>query len=310
VGNHSIEVRYPEKLDDHGAPKTPPFNSHFNDPRFQFVSDKNPDWEVSYYASFEEIGGMLLLQGGKSALVAGVVALGYRKPVIACGGFGGAATGLLNMLQERNLLLAEERALLQSKPAAAEMRTWAEKCIDRFETQVNRLEQQSVNEALARNLRRQQLNRHAVVALAAIAVAVALWVFNLNNRSHLPPWAVAGCLFVSSTLAGATGAMLWVILPYLKGKPPAMTGSLWGSTVLGLIAGCIAALLFFLGQEHGLPNLKSYITGEGAEQKIEGIEADFLAKLIPASIVSSLAAGITLDRALAKVTKGGPAEDA
>jgi hypothetical protein len=308
VGNHSIEVRYPDKLDDHGTPKPPPFNAYFQDPRFKFLPDENPDWEVSYYASFEEIGGMLLLQGGKSALVSGVTALGYRKPLIVCGGFGGAATGLLNRLLERNLVLPEEKALLQSNPAAADLERWAEQCIDLFDVQNNRLAQQRANDLLSRKLLRKQLNWHAFIALAAIVIAISFWVLNWNNRAHLPPWAVAGCLFASSALAGATGAMLWVILPYLKGKPPAVAGSLWGSSALGLLAGIIAALLFVFGQEHGLPNMKSYITGPGAEETIERIEADFLAKLIPASILSSLAAGVTLDRALAKLIKREPEE--
>jgi hypothetical protein len=293
----SIEVRYPEKLDDKGKPEPPPFNSHFNNPRFLFLPDKSRDWEVSYYTSLEDVRGILLLQGGRSALVAGVIGLGYRKPIVACSGFGGAAIEVLNMALERNLLVAGEKALLQSNPGASDIKKWADACVDLFEVQSNRLAQQRASELLAAKSLKRQLNQHTFAALAAFVIALSLWVLNWDNRGHVSPSVVAAFLLASSALAGAAGAMLWIILPYLKGRPPAGVGNLWGTWGLGLLAGLITAALFVLGQDHVFPDLNSYMKGP----EIEEIKAGFLAKLIPASMISSLVSGITLDRAIARL---------
>lgn len=83
----SIEVRYPEKLDNQGVPKPPPFASYSGLPSFLFRPDKHREWEISFYQSLEEIGGMLVLQGGSSTLIAGLVASGYNKPIVTCSGF-------------------------------------------------------------------------------------------------------------------------------------------------------------------------------------------------------------------------------
>jgi hypothetical protein len=300
--DRSIEVRYPEKQDKDGKPKPPPFNDHFNDARFAFFPDTSPDWEISYYTSFEHIGGMLVVQGGRSSLVAGVIALGYRTPLVVCSGFGGASTRLLSMVSDRSLLLAHEKAFLQKTPTANELEQWANRCVELLETQADRLADRRAKEALAQRSLKYRMNLHAIIALAAIVLSVALWILNWDNRLHLPPSAILAVLFICSALAGCTGAMLWVILPYLKGKPPADVPSIWSSGALGLLAGCIAAVLFFLGQEHGFPELRSYINGTDVDTTIEHIKAGFFAGLIPASMLSSLAAGITLDRALAALT--------
>src|SRR5437588_9150003 len=68
---NSIEVRYPKKLDASNVPKPAPF-SQSKDPAFAFNPDENLEWEISFYRSLEEIGGMVVMQGGSSTLIAGV----------------------------------------------------------------------------------------------------------------------------------------------------------------------------------------------------------------------------------------------
>jgi hypothetical protein len=300
----SIEVRYPERKDEHGQPIPPPFHAHFNDARFRFIADSRADWEVSYYTSFEDIGGMLIVQGGRSALVSGLVAIGYRKPVAPCGGFGGTATGLVSMFAERDLVLNDEKALLQEAPDEANVERWAGLVVALLETQAARLAQKKADELLAQRVYRRAMSRHVAAAVAALILAVALWLCNLDNRMGLAPEGVLAFLFACSGLAGVTGAMLWVILPYLRGKVSETVGGVWSSVALGVLAGGIACLLFLIGEEHGFPDLSSHIQGAGSDKIIEAIRSGFFAQLIPASMLSSLAAGVTLDRALATMTSG------
>jgi hypothetical protein len=62
-----------------------------NEDKFDFQPDFNPDWEFSFYQSLAHIDGMVMLGGGSWALIAGVVAMSHRKPLVACAAFGGSA---------------------------------------------------------------------------------------------------------------------------------------------------------------------------------------------------------------------------
>jgi hypothetical protein len=75
---NSIEVRCPEKVDENNVPNPPPFAKYQGHPSFMFHPDKHPEWEISFYRSLEEIGGMLVLQGGSSTLIAGLISINPR----------------------------------------------------------------------------------------------------------------------------------------------------------------------------------------------------------------------------------------
>lgn len=309
VPEPAIEVRYPEGTDGTGKPNPPPFNQYFTNPRFRFLPEPSRDWEVSYYSSFEGCGGMLILQGGRSTLVAGVICLGYRKPLIACSGFGGTAANLLNMLVERNLVRPDEKALLQLCAKAPEMEAWANKCVDLLELQADRLAQRRARELAIKNSAKEQLNQHTFVALGSLVIAVAIWVANFDNRWELQPWMMIGLLLLASTLVGCTGGMLWVILPQLKGQAREDAGNIWGSAALGAVAGCLAALLFVAGQQNGLPDLSPYLKEKLSGEAMSHIKADGVAKITPWAMLSSFAAGMTLDRSLAALPKRAAPKD-
>ena len=84
-----------------------------NRPLFSFKPDTNPEWEVSFYRSLREVDGMLIVGGGPSAMIAGVVAMGYRKPIVACASFGGYAKKIWGLLPvQQDLLTAREIDLM------------------------------------------------------------------------------------------------------------------------------------------------------------------------------------------------------
>jgi len=64
----SIQVRYPFT----GAkPAFPEQQAHRR--MFDWRPDDSPDWETSFYRSLNEVDGILLLGGGSSTLIAGLV---------------------------------------------------------------------------------------------------------------------------------------------------------------------------------------------------------------------------------------------
>ena len=76
---------------------------------FKFKPDTSPAWEVSFYASLRQVDGLLMLGGGPSSMVAGVVAMGHGKPICPVASFGGYAKKIWELLPvQQKLLTAEE----------------------------------------------------------------------------------------------------------------------------------------------------------------------------------------------------------
>src|SRR5208282_132726 len=206
---NSIEVRYPEKLDDHKRPNPPPFKTYFEEghPSFLFQPDRNAEWEISFYQSLETIGGMVIFQGGSSTLIAGVIALGYNKPVLSCSGFGGMAVKLTSVLAEKGAIAPEEKARLELRPGEA-AQAWAKECVEILLKQAEKIEskrqQQAINVASVK--RRQTV--HTLLAASMAAIALILCIVNWDNSLKFPPVGVLVVIFIVAGLSGATGAML------------------------------------------------------------------------------------------------------
>ena len=83
----SIQVRYPLSRPQ---PLAPEYAAR--DALFEWLPTQSSEWEVAFYRSVEEIDGMLLVGGGYSTLVGGLVAMGQHVPIVALAAFGGAAS--------------------------------------------------------------------------------------------------------------------------------------------------------------------------------------------------------------------------
>jgi hypothetical protein len=112
-----IQVHYSVKYDQPSFPE-----EGDNRGMFTFKPDTNPEWEVSFYRSLREVDGLLMLGGGPSSMIAGVVAMGYRKPIVTIASFGGYAKKIWELLPvQQELLTAEEVYLMadQWRPESA-----------------------------------------------------------------------------------------------------------------------------------------------------------------------------------------------
>jgi hypothetical protein len=302
---NSIEVRYPEKLDQNNVPKPPPFAGYVGDPRFSFRPDRNREWEISFYQSLEDIGGMLVLQGGSSTLIAGLIALGYNKPLLACPGFGGTAVKLSSMLFERGTITAEEVARLRIRPAPVAMHNWADDSVSLLLDQSARIEAKKQEQGMrAASVQRRQVI-HMVVAATLAAIAFVLCVLNWDNSLKLSVVGIRSMIFLIAGLAGGTGAMLWNVVPFLRRTTHAQTDSTVGAGALGFIVGCLATLIYLIAQEHGFPDLAANLK----EEQISVLKANYLARLIPSALVTALIGGMTLDRAFRSILKRRPFGD-
>lgn len=88
---------------------------------FEERQDASKSWEVSFYRSINRAAGVVLIGGGQSTLVAGMVALTQGIPLVAFPAFGGKAREVWQQLREGVGLATEEdaTAMASSEPQVA-----------------------------------------------------------------------------------------------------------------------------------------------------------------------------------------------
>ena len=125
----------------------------------------------------------------------------------------------------------------------------------------------------------------AVVAgsffLIALSVIPAIWGMN-----RIEVW----MLFIAPLLAGGSGATLRPMVDRLRGIPT-ISSTVLATTVLGLVAGGIAGVLFITAQLTGDPNLASNPIGIVA----------YASRSIPFAIGVGFIAGLTSDNIFTKL---------
>ena len=89
AGPDSIIIRYPhdKNPDVHGSFPEESGHPHL----FKYEQDTHERWERSFYMSLPDVSGFLLMGGGYSTLITGLLALATKKPLVSLGTFGGNA---------------------------------------------------------------------------------------------------------------------------------------------------------------------------------------------------------------------------
>jgi|GEM_PF-1486910 len=125
----------------------PSFPDEGGDEMFKFMPDHNPEWEVSFYRSLREVDGLLMLGGGPSSMTAGVVAMGFGKPIVTVAWFGGYAEKIWGLLPEQQKLLTpQEHYLMADQWRASSAKRYVEILIRQRE-QLARDEQEKKEQA-------------------------------------------------------------------------------------------------------------------------------------------------------------------
>ncbi len=236
--------------------------------------DTSKEWEVSYYRTLGKVDGLVLVGGGPSTLVTGLIGLTFRLPMIALGKYGGAARVIWQKLEHDALPARDEHEAMGATVADANVG----KCVDSLEKQAER--------------RRDELRAKHGATGAGIALLLLLgWLACLFIGLRLAEDAAKGngearlwftaLLFFAPALAGASGATI----RGLRGteRPTLKT------SVLGVTAAVITALLYTLGQFTGNDNPYRFL-------------------LLAITIMVGWAAGFTFDTVLKKLETEGVEE--
>lgn len=272
-----------------------------NETKFDYRPDLNPDWEFSFYQSLAHVDGMLILGGGPWALIAGVVAMSHRKPLLACAAFGGSGEKIWRAIRAQEYPLDEADFALMARSGwtperAAELVALLKKQKDGFEQrEKDRLEKEDkrVQQRLATELQENsRINWHAITSALLFAAAVFCWP--VANSIDTKRVAVALCVALfTPILAGASGATIRVVLDWATGINRTFELSTYNQYILlryatlGIVAGGLAGLSFLLAQLF-------------ASDKAASVE-----KLVPFLIIIGFAAGLTAEVVLSNLRKSG-----
>lgn len=226
----SIQVRAPQRI---GAGQFP--NADARPELFDYRPDASEDWEVSFYRSLVETDGVLLVGGGRSTYVTGLIALAFNIPIVALASFGGRAVSVWQAL-DRVRNDAEPAEIAQMGGA------WRD---DLAGPLVQSLLAQRQRRAERREAERRDARkdaRHAAVSLLVGAVCVLLAFGAIPLSYSFKPGAGSSIalLIAAPLLAAIAGAIV---------RHSFEEGHEWFRTaVLGMAVGGVSALLFIAAQ--------------------------------------------------------------
>lgn len=246
---------------------------------FRYEPKESDRWAAAFYLSIARADGMVLLGGGQSTFIAGLVGVGHRIPTVPLAGFGGAAQEIWALLKSSDIRLATAEELsLMAKPWNTDS---AHQCVENLLKQLRR-EREGIDPALTRERRR-------VAAIASVALLLFLAILAPvaeYSRGETLTRMLSYLLFGTPALAGAAGSLVRIVFDWVQGAkrlapqaPPLISG------VLGAVAGGMSGLFFVLAQKIAIGDLQT-------KQAII---------LLPFVLIVGLIAGLTLDKVFPKL---------
>lgn len=278
-----------------------------NEEKFEFRPDFNPDWEFSFYQSLARVDGMLLLGGGPSALIAGLVTIGHRKPLVACAAFGGSGEKIWHALRAQEYAMKDEDLALMAQARwypdlAGKLVGLLQKQRDEFaRLEQARLdgEEQRIKERRDQELRENStINWHAVISTILFGVAAFLWPLAGLIKAGNPTQALCVVL-LAPMIAGASGASIRVVLDWAVGVTRTFALSTYNQYILlryaalGVVAGGLAGVSFVLGQ---------LFASDASTANL----ATTLPRLVPFLLIIGFAAGLAAEVVLSNLRKSPP----
>jgi hypothetical protein len=206
------------------------------------IRDTSSEWEVCFYRTLLACDAALLVGGGQSTRVAGVIALAQRIPLLPVAAFGGGAGQVwVNLDKVRNDTTDDDITLLGQdwRPDAADRLV---QCLDR-----QRQRRAGWQRGQERSARRASLTAGLGMAVALLLLVLSLAGFVLADKPGPATGRRLAVLVVTPLLAAMAGAVI---------RSSFETAGQWPrAAVRGLGAGVVSVLLYLASQLLTVPSL-------------------------------------------------------
>jgi hypothetical protein len=255
---------------------------------FEFRADLSDFWEPSFFRSLADVDAALIVGGGHSAYLAGLVCMGRKIPLLAVGTFGASGARVFEALVQARTPLRESDLVLLGQPEWTP--TSAHQIVASLATQSAALDLER-EEVQQRRLSRRR-SQNAAVALvlfvaASLLVPTALIVKEPRN------WLELALLFIAPVIAGASGGTVRTLLP----RTHEIEISTLGSAALGAVAGGVTGLAYLTAQ---LTSSADTTLGSLTDRQYQ--------TFVLFSVVIGFVAGLALDSVYQRLIAAGAAQ--
>ncbi|MFH8612954.1 hypothetical protein ACH4D5_36330 [Streptomyces sp. NPDC018029] len=210
--------------------------------RVEILRDTSGEWEVAFYRTLLVCDGVLLMGGGQSTRVAGIVALSQRLPLVPVAAFGGGAGQVwVNFDRVRNDADDADIRLMGDN--------WTPDSAARLVACLQRQRERKLRRLAEAESEQHAATRRAATGLAAAAVCLVTALTGLVTASPPRPARAQDLVVLvgAPLVAAAAGA---IIRNSFEGD------ARWGrASVRGLGAGLVSVLLYFASQLLSVPTL-------------------------------------------------------
>ena len=193
------------------------------------------EWEISYYQALFEADGLVVIGGGRSTRIAGVMALARSMPVIAVACFGGSALTVWQNFNRRPNDATKDDLDVMAKPWGGDS---AEPLVKSLLAQLSRRQEQlREQERQEKSANRSRTVRGLVAILSLVLAGLSVV---LAAKAQTTPEAIA-YLFAGPALAAVCGAIM-------RDGGETSPNIVW-TAARGAGAGAAAMLLYVLSQQ-------------------------------------------------------------
>lgn len=285
--HNSIRVEYPpppEANIDFAAMKT-----HQNAFDLQPSADSN--WEVSFYNSLSAVEGILLVGGGRSTLITGLVGIGSRVTVLPISSFGGYARNVWDKMRTNPDPLMQEDMNLLARPDWSH--DTAMQIVALFDTCAKRLRKRR-DAMQAQALRAARATQWSAVLAVALFLATAAIVFGMAVVDWIKsPAMLAFILGLGALMAGLSGSLIRTVADLYDSEAVPTPRPLYVTGALGIVAGVFTAMLLAIPQlTLHLPEELGKVTPEARQ----ALKAESIRGAGATALLTAFLTGFALDQ--------------
>ncbi|MGI8631303.1 MAG: hypothetical protein ACR2NA_01980 [Solirubrobacterales bacterium] len=268
---------------------TPEFAAQGEHPdAFEYRADLSSEWEPSFFRSLADVDAALIVGGGRSSYLAGLVCLGRKIPLLAVGTFGGSGHRVLDEMIHAGTPLRQGDFELLGRPDWSP--SSARDLVKSLDSQKASLDKE--REEVQQQRRTRRRSQSALIALGLFVVA-SLLVPTALRVSKADTWPELALLFLAPLIAGASGGTIRSLLPRTADVE---VGTL-GSAALGAVAGGITGLLYLVAQLTSL-----------SDTSLGALTARQYQTFVLFSVAFGFVAGLVLDSVYQKLITAGVAD--